>query len=79
MEKQKLVLGLAPTRRDTRDFPLHFAHKRKAAVEAMVRDIAATYRVEVVNIDFLNDEGLLIYPRTPPRLPLTFRNTMLMR
>ena len=79
MEKQKLVLGLAPTRRDTRDFPLHFAHKRKAAVEAMVRDIAATYRVEVVNIDFLNDEGLLIYPEDAPRLPLTFRNTMLMR
>ena len=73
MEKQKLVLGLAPTRRDTRDFPLHFAHKRKAEVEAMVRDIAATYRVEVVNIDFLNDEGLLIYPEDAPKVAAHFQ------
>lgn len=61
MEK-KLVIGLAPTRRDTKDFELHFAHERKAAVEKRIRSIAERLGASVVTVDFLNDEGLMIFP-----------------
>ena len=66
MEK-KLVIGLAPTRRDTRDFELHFAHERKAAVEARIRAIAERLGASVVTVDFLNDEGLMIFPSDAER------------
>lgn len=74
MENKKLVIGLAPTRRDTRDFELHFAHERKAAVEARIRQIAARLGAEVINIDFLNEEGLLIFPAEAERVAEVFRH-----
>lgn len=74
MENKKLVIGLAPTRRDTRDFELHFAHERKAAVEARIRQIAVRLGAEVVNIDFLNEEGLLIFPAEAERVAEVFRH-----
>lgn len=73
MERQKLVLGVAPTRRDTRDFELHYAHERKAAVEQRIRQIVEAYDVEVVNVDFLNDEGLLIFPEEAQRAAAYFQ------
>ncbi len=63
MRDKKFVLGLAPTRRDTRDFDLKYAYENKAVIENRVRQILAGMpNVEVVNIDFLSDEGLLVYP-----------------
>lgn len=64
----KLVLGLAPTRRDTKDFPLEYAWERKALVEKKVREICDRLNVEVVNIDFINDEGLMIFPEDAKRV-----------
>lgn len=65
--KQKIKIGLAPTRRDTRDFELHFAHERKAAVEKRIAEITAGLDVEIVNTDFLNEEGLMIFPQEAER------------
>ena len=63
MRDKKFVLGLAPTRRDTRDFDLKYAYENKAAIQKRVHQIVAGMpHVEVVNIDFLSDEGLLVYP-----------------
>ncbi|NLO50664.1 MAG: hypothetical protein GX103_05830 [Bacteroidales bacterium] len=63
MKNNTFILGLAPTRRDTRDFELHFARERKAAAEKRTRKIAGEIgNVDVVNIDFINEEGLLIFP-----------------
>lgn len=73
MEK-KIKIGLAPTRRDTRDFELHFAHERKAEAEEKIREIMDGLGVEVVNVDFLNDEGLLIFPDEAERAAKYFRD-----
>lgn len=73
MDKKKLVIGLAPTRRDTRDFELRFAHERKAAVEKRIGEIAQRLGAEVVNVDFLNEEGLMIFPSDAEKVAEVFR------
>jgi L-fucose isomerase-like protein len=73
MKTKQLVIGLAPTRRDTNDFDLRFAHERKASVEKRIREIADKLHVEVVNVDFLNEEGLLIYPEEAERAAEYFK------
>lgn len=73
MQEKRFVLGLAPTRRDTKDFELHFAHERKAAVEERIKKIAARLHVEVVNIDFVNEEGLMIFPSDAERIAEVFQ------
>lgn len=72
MNNKKLVIGLAPTRRDTNDFELHFAHERKAGVEKRIGDIADRLGVEIINVDFLNDEGLLIFPSDAEKVAKVF-------
>ncbi len=62
MNSKGLRIGLAPTRRDTNDFELRFAHERKAAVEKRMREIAGRLGAEIYTVDFLNDEGLMIFP-----------------
>ena len=52
--KNKLKLGLAPTRRFV--FSVEDAHKYKKAVEKKLR----SWKVDFVNLDKVNKEGLLI-------------------
>lgn len=52
---KKLLLGLAPTRRFC--FSVEDAHKYKKLIEEKLRD----FEVDFVNIDEINDEGLLIH------------------
>ena len=63
------VLGVAPTRRDTKDFELCYAHERKAAVLEAIRKFAREQGdIRVVDIDFLNEEGLMIDPEDTDRV-----------
>lgn len=74
MFDRTIVLGLAPTRRDTRDFDLCYAHERKAQVDKRVQEIAAKVgNVRVVNIDFLNGEGLMIFPTDAEKVAAEFK------
>ena len=74
MREKKFVLGLAPTRRDTRDFDLKYAYENKAAIQKRVEEIVGGMEnVEVVNIDFLSDEGLLVFPEQAQRVADYFR------
>ena len=73
MDQGKLIIGLAPTRRDTRDFELSYAHQRKAAVEERILKIAQRLGAKVVNIDFINEEGLMIFPSEARRIAEVFR------
>ena len=68
MHTKQLVIGLAPTRRDTKDFELEYAHERKRQVEEAVRRIAERFGANVVTADFVNEEGLMIFPPTRKRL-----------
>ena len=68
------VLGVAPTRRDTKDFELCYAHERKAAVLEAIRKFAREQGdIRVVDIDFLNEEGLMIDPEDADRVYRHFR------
>lgn len=73
MRRGKLKVGLAPTRRDTNDFELRFAHERKAAVEEKIRQIAEKFDVEVVTADFVNEEGLMIFPSDARKVAEVFQ------
>ena len=63
MRNNRFVLGIAPTRRDTRDFDLKYAYENKVAILQQIRRIVSTMEdVDIVDIDFLSDEGLLVFP-----------------
>lgn len=71
---KSFVLGLAPTRRDTNDFDIGFAHENKAKIEKKVMEIASDIgNVEIMNIDFLNDEGLMIFPEDVQKIAKEFK------
>ncbi|NLO83122.1 MAG: hypothetical protein GX094_08725 [Clostridiales bacterium] len=55
---QKLVLGFAPTRRKMYD--VAFALENRRRVKERVESILSGFGVEVVDIEWLNEEGLLI-------------------
>lgn len=75
MKTSKFTLGIAPTRRDTQDFELCYAHERKADIEKRVREVAAKIgNVEIVNIDFINEEGLMIFPEDAKAIAKHFFN-----
>jgi L-fucose isomerase-like protein len=69
---KKFVLGLAPTRRDTRDFDLKYAHDNKAEIGKRIREIVSEMNVEIADIDWLNEEGLLIYPEEAEKVARYF-------
>jgi len=56
--KQNLVLGFAPTRR--RMYDVTFALENRRRIKKRVESILSGYNVELVDIDWLNNEGLLI-------------------
>jgi L-fucose isomerase-like protein len=56
MTNKTLKLGLAPTRRFC--FSVEDAHKYKGLIEEKLR----SWKIEFVNIDSINEEGLLIHP-----------------
>ena len=55
---QRLALGFAPTRRKMYD--AEFAYDNKRKIKGKIRTILADVNVEIVDIDWLNEEGLLI-------------------
>ena len=55
---QKLVLGFAPTRRKMYD--ANFAYENKRKIMEKMQAILSGVNVEIVDIDWLNEEGLLI-------------------
>lgn len=57
-EKPKLRLGFAPTRR-TKHTPKMFSIEEAISVKKRVEAVVSQYDVEIVNLDFLNEEGLL--------------------
>lgn len=73
MHTKQLVIGLAPTRRDTKDFELEYAHERKRQVEEAVRRIAERFGANVVTADFVNEEGLMIFPSDAKKIAKVFR------
>lgn len=73
MRDKRFVLGLAPTRRDTRDFDLQYAHENKKEIQRRVDEITGPMKnVQVVNIDFLNEEGLLVCPEQAEKVARYF-------
>jgi L-fucose isomerase-like protein len=71
--KNKIKLGYAPTRRDTKDFDLKYAYERRDAVRKKVEELSACIgNVEIVDIDWLNDEGLLVYPEDADKVAERF-------
>lgn len=70
---QKIVLGYAPTRRV--DFPPpEIAYEKSIPMRKRLEEIfAAIGNVELVNIDFLNEEGLLYDERDVPAVERRFR------
>ena len=55
---KKLVLGFAPTRR--RMYAVEPAHENRARILGKVKALLAGTGIELVDIDWLNEEGLLI-------------------
>ena len=73
MKKDKWILGVAPTRRDTRDFDLKYAWENKRKILEIVKETASEYeRIEVVDLEWLNEEGLLIHPWESQRVAEVF-------
>lgn len=73
MKDYKIVLGIAPTRRDGFPDPRD-AVKKKAQVMPRILDILRRAgNVEVVDIEWLNDEGMLVDPLDVPRVAEHFK------
>lgn len=73
---KNLVIGVAPTRRDTRDFDIRFARERKEESLAAIRGVAqkiGNSKIEIVDLEELNEEGLLIYPSEAEKAADIFR------
>ncbi len=67
--KPSFVLGIAPTRRDSMSFDPRFARENRERIMRRLREILSRIlQVEVVDIDWLNPEGLLIYPQEAPKV-----------
>ncbi|MGI6643284.1 MAG: L-fucose/L-arabinose isomerase family protein [Bacillota bacterium] len=71
MKKQVIRLGYAPTRRDV--FSRQEAGKFREAILAKIRDLGGG-SLEVVDIDWLNDEGLLYSDSDVEKVAKAFRD-----
>lgn len=74
MKEKVFTLGVAPTRRDTKDFELRFAHENNREVRKIMERIAREMpMLRILNIDWLNEEGLLINPSDAEKVARYFR------
>jgi L-fucose isomerase-like protein len=71
VNNQRLVLGFAPTRRKMYD-PA-FAHENRIKIKERIEDILSNVDVEIVDIDWLNEEGLLIELDDVPKVEEHFK------
>lgn len=69
MEKKKVKIGFAPTRRETPILPRQVAVNDKEKIEAKLRE----WDVDLVGLDWLNDEGLLYDAIDAPRVAARFK------
>ena len=69
-----IPLGLAPTRRDGFPSPKDAFENKKRVLPKLREILAGIPDVEVVDIEWLNDEGLLVDPMDVPRVAEYFKS-----
>ena len=69
-----ITLGLAPTRRDGFPSPKDAFENKKRVLPKLREILAGIPDVEVVDIEWLNDEGLLVDPMDVPRVAEYFKS-----
>lgn len=67
-----ITIGYVPTRRDTFPDPIH-ALKQRDPIRQRIDELANTFHVNLVNIDWLNDERLLVDNADIPSVVAHFR------
>ena len=60
MKDYKITLGIAPTRRDGFPDPKDAVRNKAKIMPAVHKILKKAGKVDVVDIDWLNDEGLLV-------------------